>query len=81
MQWFKISYPQVKLFDLSVDEYEFNDLSSQHPDIVSKLIDILDKEMSEMIPPVNLLDEGVSDASPLFFNGTWMPWLPDPATS
>jgi len=66
---------KVKLFDLSVDEYEFNDVASQHPETVRQLLGILDKEMLEMIPPVNLLDPGVEAASPNHFNGTWMPWM------
>jgi len=66
---------KVKLFDLSVDEYEYHDVASQHPETVKKLLQILDKEMSEMIPPVNLLDRGVAEASPNHFNGTWMPWI------
>ncbi|KAL5255076.1 hypothetical protein ACHWQZ_G014492 [Mnemiopsis leidyi] len=66
---------KVKLFDLSVDQYEFNDVASQHPATVKRLLDILDKEMLDMVPPVNLLDGGVAEASPNHFNGTWMPWM------
>ena len=58
-----------------MDEYEYHDVASQHPETVKKLLQILDKEMSEMIPPVNLLDQGVAEASPNHFNGTWMPWI------
>ena len=58
-----------------MDEYEFNDVASSHPEKVQELLQLLDKEMLEMIPPVNLLDQGVEDASPSHFNGTWMPWI------
>jgi len=66
---------RVLLYDLSHDEYEFNNLAPDYPELVLKLLAILDQEMVEMVQPVNLLQPGEQAASPDNFNGTWMPWL------
>ena len=68
---------QVQLYDLSMDEFEFNNVAARFPEVVKNLASILDDEMVDMAEPLNLIElEGEPAANPNNFNGAWMPWLP-----
>ncbi|KYM99142.1 Arylsulfatase B, partial [Cyphomyrmex costatus] len=64
------------LFDIYEDPCEITDISSQYPEIVQSLIELIDcykmlgfeKEISLDSDPAGY---------PSNFNNTWMPWLPD----
>ncbi|XP_052786419.1 arylsulfatase B-like [Mya arenaria] len=68
---FNASFPEHQLFDLNADPTEHHDIASDHPDVVSKLLDRLRFHKATMVPANNPPDDPASN--PKNFGGNWSP--------
>ncbi|XP_052786414.1 arylsulfatase B-like [Mya arenaria] len=65
------SFAKHQLFDLQADPTEHHDIASDHPDVVSKLLDRLSFYKATMVPSNFPLPDPASD--PKHFGGNWSP--------
>jgi len=61
------------LFDLSVDPCEMNDLSTEHPELVQELTELLKNYTTTLVPQLNQ-PLNPARADPARFNNIWSPW-------
>eukprot|EP00041_Stephanoeca_diplocostata_P002344 m.25893 g.25893 ORF g.25893 m.25893 type:complete len:553 (-) comp13226_c0_seq8:1291-2949(-) len=63
------------LFDLATDPYEYTDLSSTYPDLVTELADLLNVYISEQVDSSYDSDKYNDASSMAAATGYWGPWL------
>ncbi|XP_066922227.1 arylsulfatase B-like isoform X2 [Clytia hemisphaerica] len=61
------------LFNLQSDPCEYNDVSSQYPEIYQQMKNKLEDYKKGMVPPVN--QPGDKNCDPDLFGGVWTPWI------
>ncbi|XP_063973449.1 arylsulfatase B-like isoform X1 [Diachasmimorpha longicaudata] len=67
------------LFNLSSDPCETTDISSDHPEVIEALEDIIESYRSVLMNQTNAAVD--SRSFPMYHNDTWMPWLPPHQTA